>query len=172
MKYNKAIVIIHWLIATLFVLLFVSDSLRSLAEKGSEMRVFWLNMHAWFGIVVGCLTIARLVIKQSSQSPEPLYSSRLMKHLMSGAHIALYVITIIVPISGYLRFAGKGRSLTLAGEAVPSFVEKSDWLYDIGKVLHGDAMQVVVLTIVGGHIAAALYHQFVLKDRVMSRINL
>ncbi|MBF4448720.1 cytochrome b, partial [Vibrio anguillarum] len=42
---------------------------------------------------------------------------------------------------------------------------------NIGKTLHGEVMQVIVLTVIGGHIAAALYHHFIVKDRVMARIK-
>lgn len=171
LKHNRMIIIIHWTIALLFVLLFLSNSLRSLSDKGSEIRVFWLNLHAWFGITVFALTIARIIIKFSVKSPVSLYKNHLMQKLMYGAHVILYLMTLIIPISGYLRFAGKGRSLTLAGDVVPSLIGKSDSLYQIGKMLHGEVMEVIVLTIIGGHIAAALYHQFIKKDKIMSRIK-
>ncbi|CAG9435323.1 hypothetical protein NVI2019_NGLDDFDA_03907 (plasmid) [Providencia alcalifaciens] len=80
-------------------------------------------------------------------------------------------MTLSVPISGYLRFAGKGRSLTFAGDAAPSLIGKSDSLYQIGKFFHGEVMEVIVFTIIVGYIAAALYHQFIKKDKIMSRIK-
>ncbi len=61
---------------------------------------------------------------------------------MYGAHAILYLVTLIVPISGYLRFVGKGRSLTLAEDVVPSLIGKSYSLYQIGKMLHGEVMEV------------------------------
>lgn len=33
-------------------------------------------------------------------------------------------------------------------------------------------MEVIILIIIGGHTAAALYHQFIKKDQVMSRVKL
>ncbi|MGC7891564.1 cytochrome b [Vibrio anguillarum] len=171
MKHNKIIITIHWVIALLFVLLFLSDSFRSFSDKSSEMRVLWLNLHAWFGVAVFGLSMIRLAVKLSTTAPAPVYESDLMRKLLYGAHTALYLLTLLVPISGYLRFAGKGRALTLAGDAIPSLIDKSDWLYNIGKTLHGEVMQVIVLTVIGGHIAAALYHHFIVKDQVMSRIK-
>ncbi|MDE1224016.1 cytochrome b [Vibrio aestuarianus] len=172
MKYNKIIIVIHWMIALLFASLFLSDSLRSFADKGSEMRVFWLNLHAWFGVSVFALTLARLAVKLTTQAPAPVYEDGIMKTLLRAVHIILYLITLLVPISGYLRFAGKGRELTIAGDAIPSIIDKSEWLYDIGKAAHGEVMQILVLTVIGGHIAAALYHHFIMKDQTMSRIKL
>jgi superoxide oxidase len=171
MKHNKIIIAIHWVIALLFVLLFLSDSFRSFSDKGSEMRVLWLNLHAWFGVAVFGLSMIRLAVKLSTTAPAPVYESDLMQKLLYGAHAALYLLTLLVPISGYLRFAGKGRTLTLAGDAIPSLIGKTDWLYNIGKTLHGEVMQVIVLTVIGGHIAAALYHHFIVKDQVMARIK-
>nr|WP_278979535.1 cytochrome b/b6 domain-containing protein [Providencia alcalifaciens] len=172
MKYNRLIIIIHWAVVLLFVLLFLSDSLRSFSDKGSEARALWLNLHSWFGVAVFALTIARIIIKFNVKAPVPLYKNYLMQKLLSGTHIALYLVTLIVPISGYLRLAGRGRSLTIGGDAVPSLIGESDLLYKVGKMLHGDAMEVIILIIIGGHTAAALYHQFIKNDQVMSRVKL
>ncbi|WP_354623613.1 cytochrome b/b6 domain-containing protein [Psychromonas sp. MME2] len=171
MKYNKIIIATHWIIALLFALLFLSDYLRSISDKGTEIRVLWLNLHSWFGIMVFVLTIIRLAVKMNSKAPAAVYEKGVMQLLLHGAHISLYLITLLVPISGYIRFAGKGgRSLTIAGETMPSLVDKSEWLFNLGKATHGDVMESIILIVIVGHIAAALYHQLIIKDKVMSRI--
>lgn len=78
---------------------------------------------------------------------------------------------VSTPIALAILLNNKRHSLTLAGDVLPYIIGKSDSLYQIGKMLHGEVMEIIVLTIIGGHIAAALYHQFIKKDKIMSRIK-
>jgi cytochrome b561 len=171
MKYPKIIIVAHWLTVLLFVLLFLTNLCREWVGRGSDWRVVWLNLHAWLGVGVLLLSSVRLISRLTTSKITSVYDSGLMKVLHAMVQVVFYVLLFVVPICGYLRFAGRGHVLTVAGESVPSLIEKSDWLHDLGKLGHGEIMQGVVLTVIGAHILVALYHQYIKKDNVMARIR-
>ncbi|MFA0079354.1 cytochrome b [Vibrio artabrorum] len=170
MKHSNKIILAHWLTILLFILLFLTNSCREWAEKGSDWRAVWLNLHAWLGIGVLLLSCIRLISRLTTSKITSVYNSKFMHTLHAIMQVVFYILLFIVPICGYLRFSSRGHMLTLAGQSVPSLIEKSDWLHALGKLGHGEIMQGVVLTVIGIHIFAALYHQFIKKDNIMARI--
>ena len=85
-------------------------------------------------------------------------------------HGLLYLVTLLVPVSGFLRMTAKNRVTSFFGFEIPSPTGDSPGIYAFGRALHGDWMQYVVLALIGLHIAAALWHHFVVKDATLRRM--
>jgi cytochrome b561 len=83
-------------------------------------------------------------------------------------HWALAILTFAVPLSGLLDRWARGRAVTVFGglplPAPFTIPGGSAW----GEV--HEALASVMLALIAVHVAAALWHQFILRDRALSRM--
>lgn len=100
----------------------------------------------------------------------PLAGSFVMRISALFVHLGLWLLLIIVPLSGYfgtLFYGGEVAIPGLIGLAVP--LQRNEALGKIlGQVHLVGAYLLLVLFAI--HFLAALYHRFILKDDVMQRV--
>ena len=160
----------HWLVALLLVGLLTTNALRSGSAEGSDAFMFWLGLHMSFGILVFGLTFARIFWAKIAPPPELLDAPQWSVLAAKAAHMLLNLSTLVIPIFGYLRVASKDVPANFFGTPVPSLVGDQPWLHHVMEILHGSPMAIYLLSLVGLHIAAALWHQYVRKDHALERM--
>jgi cytochrome b561 len=127
-------------------------------------------LHISFGILILILIVLRLawrlahpVAPESSLPPWQRISSE-------GMHWLLYVLVLGTTITGWLfaSFRGWGVSFFYLG---PMPMLSSDNAA-AGKAIDGlhQVMEWSLLVVIGIHVAAALVHIFVYRDRIMQRM--
>lgn len=166
-RYGTLTRLIHWVMAALIVLQFLK--LGDRINDGEH----WIGqtivpLHGSLGILLLVLIIVRLIwsIGQSSQRPQ--YDG-LQRILVKAGHGLLYLCMILVPLSGMARPLGAGYGLKMFGnQLVQGTGEKTEWLLAFSQIHAPLTWAFVALAI--GHIAAALYHHFVLKDQTLVRM--
>ena len=85
-------------------------------------------------------------------------------------HWALYALMIAQPLSGWLLIQAEGHELALFGRMpLPALVAESELLEEVMEALHG-GIWVVLAIAAAGHIAAALKHHFIDRDRTLTRM--
>lgn len=169
-RYNLGARMLHWLIALAIAGMYLTDQLRGYAERGSPERAWWLGAHASLGLTILALTVIRLSWRFIKGKPEVVPPSPLMHLAARLGHFALYAFTFCLPISGFLRYASSGRDITLFGQTLGSPFGQNATLNQIGDLLHNGFWTNLLLALIGLHVAAALYHQFILKDGTLSRM--
>ncbi len=143
--------------------------MTDLAMSPQRLRLF--NWHKWAGIVILGLSAARLLWRISHPVPAlpgnlPGWQSASSK----AVHAALYALFFAVPLAGWSYSNAAGFPIVLfALIPLPDLVEKNRDLADALKTLHhwlayGLAACVVL------HVAAAAKHQWIDKDRLLSRM--
>lgn len=160
----------HWLVALLLVGLLATNALRSGSAEGSDAFMFWLGLHMSFGMLVFVLTFARIVWAKITPPPELVDAPQWSVLAAKAAHLLLNLSTLVIPIFGYLRIASKNFPANFFGLPVPSLVGEQPWLHNVMEILHGPAMAIYLLSLVGLHIGAALWHQYVRKDHALERM--
>ncbi|WPL17889.1 Cytochrome b561 [Thiorhodovibrio winogradskyi] len=169
-KYGLIAQSFHWLVALLLVGLLLTNALRTGSAEGSDARMFWLGLHMSFGILVFVLTFARIFWAKIAPPPELVDAPQWSVLAAKSAHMLLNLSTLIIPVFGYLRIASKDIPARFFGLPFPSLVGEQPWLSDVMSILHGPAMAIYLLSLVGLHIAAALWHQYVRKDHALERM--
>ena len=168
-RYQPALVVLHWRLALLIIaLLCVGYFLLADMPNTDPKKLDILMWHMAGGMFVFALTILRLIIRRWSARPATATTgSRLLDRLAPIAHGSLYVIVVLVIASGYSTgiIAGLNRSvLQRNGEPLPD-------TFGVFPTFQAHAVLVTLLAIViAAHIAAALYHQFVLKVDLIRRM--
>jgi cytochrome b561 len=168
-RYHGAPVGLHWLLA---VLLTVALAMGTFALKtvpnSSPDKIAALQGHMVAGGLILLLTLARLVVRLKSVHPAPASTGNaLLDRLAPLTHWGLYALVLLMAGSGVamsvlaglpaIVFGGVG-ALPVDFHALPP------------RAVHGIVAKLLMLAI-GLHIAAALYHQFVQRDRLLSRMG-
>jgi superoxide oxidase len=157
----------HWSIAVLIAGMFITMFLHEGAEKDTSASIFWIKAHMSLGLLVFALSLLRLLARQTP--PEPV-SRGIVRLAGLGMHKLLMLVTLLLPVTGFLRVTTHGRAVSFFGYAIPSVTGDLPSINAVFKLLHGGAMPLIVLTLIGLHIAAALFHHFVLKDATLKQM--
>jgi cytochrome b561 len=178
--YGTVAKVFHWLTALLFLGSYVSVYYRHwfTAEKTPENWIA-LQTHLSIGITIAVLVVLRIIWKLSTPSPQPLPASKLQHTAIKLGHIALYAVLIIMPITGYL---GTGvdteyfSMFNITGFINTPFFNGDRDAFKVFEqpfdLIHKDILgEGLLLFLIGGHIAAALYHHFVKRDRTLIRMT-
>ena len=85
-------------------------------------------------------------------------------------HWLLYALLFVLPILGWINASWRGMPIVMFGLELPKLVATRapgwGWTGDV----HGLLANYVLLTLVGLHVAAALYHYFIRRDGVLQRM--
>lgn len=145
---------LHWLIVLLvfFQLIFGEDMgrynyfLRSGQDVAPLVTGYYL--HVGVGIAVLVLVLFRLALRLTQGVPAPVPGPALQVRAGEALHYLFYVMLIATPITGLLA----------------QYVD----MRTFGEI-HAANKPIFILLIVL-HVAAALYHHFVLKDTTLRRM--
>jgi cytochrome b561 len=86
-------------------------------------------------------------------------------------HWTLYVLMVAIPLSGWLMSSAKGFQTVWFGVLpIPDLLARDRELGDLLQQLHQLLNLLLVLTLVG-HVLAALWHHFVVKDDTLRRMR-
>ena len=152
--YTRVQIALHWIAAILIVQQYLfKDAIAAAWEattKGLETTFDPLVMaHVAGGALVMVFALWRLSIKARRGSPVMVGDSGVQRALAKAAHLGLYALMILMPISGSLAWFG-GVDLAAQGHNV---------------------LKILLLALVGLHVIGALYHHFVLKDGLINRMR-
>jgi cytochrome b561 len=135
-------------------------------------RFFYRSIHADIGYVVLLLMVVRLIWRSVNPSPAlPAGTPRWQRVAAGISHWALYLVTILVAMLGWAH----------SGAHKPDY---ADWfgLFRVPQITSPDKaaadafedrhifLAYVLLALIVIHLAAALWHRFVKRDRVLGRM--
>ncbi len=171
LQYGTTAKIFHWLIVALLTVQYPIGWLMPDLHRGMTPGAP-MTFHMSFGSVILVLIVLRFVWRVTHPvAPE----SRLppWQRLSSEAvHWLLYVLVLATTITGWLFASFRGWSISLF-YLVPLPMLASDSA-EAGKAIDGlhQAMELALLVVIGLHVAAALAHRFIYRDRIMQRMLL
>lgn len=167
--YGTIAVAIHWLSAALVLGLLVSG-FRAAGTIDPEAKAGLLRIHAVVGATVLALTLARIAwwIFADRRPAESAGTPRLQGLAARAVHVLFYVVLVGMAASGIGMLVLSGAAAILFAGApgpLPDFMEYPP------RLAHGLGAFLLVALVLA-HVAAAFYHQFVLRDRLLARMGL
>ena len=172
-QYARPLVALHWLMFLMLIVVYAAMEFRVLYDKGMPERDFMKSLHFMFGLCVLLLVFLRLLAKRLSPRPESVNSQglHLWLHRAAGAgHGVLYLFMAIMPIAGWLLLSAAGKPIPFFGLELPALIAPDEALAKQIKSLHALAGN-IGYGLIGLHVAAALFHQLVLKDQLLQRMG-
>ncbi len=163
---------LHWLTAGAILVVLVAGVWMTSFEPADEaFKMQLYNIHESFGVVVFVLALARLWVRW--RNPPPPLPDDLPAVMRLGAtltHLALYVVLIVQPVVGFLGTNAWGFPLRWFGVVpIPSPLGRSEALAPILSQLHWLGA-LAMLVLLGMHIAAVIFHTFIRRDGMLSRM--
>src|SRR4030042_2169655 len=111
LRYGSLSIGIHWLMLLLFVAVYGTIELRELFEKGSDPREALKTWHFMLGMLVFVLVWLRLAARLSGPTPAILPEPPGLQQLSSKLlHLALYLLMMGMPLTGWLVLRGAGKT--------------------------------------------------------------
>ena len=161
-RYALPQVAVHWLAALLIVFLlltgtFVLEGMPNAAEKIGNLRI-----HIILGALAGMLVVARIVMRRRLPAPPPMPGDK----LAHAGHMALNLAILLMAASGMMLALQSGTLAAVFGNGVLPEDFKSFTPRKVHGLVSKIAMGLIVL-----HVAAALYHQLIVKDGLLSRMR-
>jgi cytochrome b561 len=169
LQYGTTAKVLHWLVVALLLVQYLIGWLMPDIHRNMKPGA-GMTFHISFGITILLLILARLawrlahpVAPESSLPPWQRLSSE-------AVHWLLYVLVLATTITGWLFASFRGWSVSLF-YLVPLPMLASDNAA-AGKAIDGwhQAMEWTLLVVIGIHVAAALAHIFIYRDRIMQRM--
>lgn len=181
-RYTSVAISLHWLIAILLIGLIAIGKYMNELEETDHFRFELIQWHKSFGILVLLLVAFRIAWRLFHKPPR--LSSRMPrweKFAASATHVFLYLLMLIIPVSGWVMVSASPLNLSTELFGVLSWphlpLETTNGYSEADReTITGLAHQAHhllangLLLLVLLHIAAALRHQFLIKDNLMSRM--
>jgi cytochrome b561 len=157
---------IHWASALLVLSAWVVGSTMEEFPRGAG-RDLAMQVHYSLGVLVLGFAALR-VAWRAVAPPAPVEGPAWQRVAATAMHLALLGLTIGVPLTGLLDRWARGRAVTVFGglPLPPPFAVP-------GGRAWGEAHEVLanlMLAAIAAHVLAALWHQFILGDRALSRM--
>ena len=162
---------LHWLMAVLILgLLALGIYMSDLPLSPQKLELY--SWHKWFGVTVFLLLWLRLAWRVTHRPPAlPETLSAPMRLAAHAGHAALYLLMLAIPLSGWLMSSAKGFQTVWFGVLpIPDLLGRDRELGDLLQQVHKLLNLLLMLTL-AGHVAAALWHHFVLKDDTLRRMR-
>ena len=162
---------LHWLMALLILgLLVLGMYMHDLPLSPQKLELY--SWHKWAGVTAFVLVWLRLAWRVTHRPPAlPEGMAPLMRLAAHAGHAALYGLMVVIPLSGWLMSSAKGFQTVWFGVLpIPDLVGKDKELGDLLQQVH-QALNLLLMLTLTGHVAAALWHHFVLKDDTLRRMH-
>jgi len=162
--------LLHWLTAAL-VLVMLPVGIVIAREWGGPLQTVLYNAHKSVGALLLILVLIRLGYRLS-HPPPPLSDDipPLQRLAAQATHWALYALLILQPLLGWAGTSAYPAPVPFFGLfEMPPLVAANRALSERLLGLHG-VVGLTMAALAALHIAAALYHHFVRRDRVLLRM--
>ena len=168
-RYHPVLVALHWILALLVLAdLTVGTAVVRHVPNDLPRKVDVLRMHAIGGTLILTLTLVRLGVRALSSKPARASAdAQWLDRLAWLSHWSLYVAVLGIALSGLamgmqahlpdIVFMRQGR------------LPDSFWIYPM-RYVHLFFSR-LLMALIALHVAGALYHTFILRDRLLARMG-
>lgn len=168
-RYHPLLVALHWLLAGMIIFgLVVGGNVLAETANDDPAKLFGLKIHMGMGITILVLMILRLVIRFSTAKPPHAdIGNTLLNKAGALTHWVFYLLVFAMCGSGIgISYLTGLPAIVFGGSGDPLPVD----FHDLApRAAHGVLATLLGVLIVA-HVAAGLYHQFIRRDGLFSRM--
>lgn len=171
-RYSRVLRTVHWSTVLLIVIAYLLADLLEEAPKDSTLHGLMAQGHYLVGLAVLALLVPRLLSRLRTPAPPILPAPA--RPIAVGSrilHLALYAFLLVQPILGLLSLNYGGGVVTLPGTGwhLPPLVAPDHEAREVIEELH-EEIGSIFYWVIGLHIAAALWHHFIVRDNTLRRM--
>lgn len=169
-RYSRVAIGLHWIIAlAIFCTFALGLYMHELPLSPTKLRLY--SYHKWIGVTIFALVLFRLLWRLAHRPPPPPPGMpRWQQRAATATHATLYLLTLAIPVSGWLMSSASGLQVVYLGwlpipDALPKDKALAEQLKDVHEFLNMLMLALVVL-----HVAAAMKHHLLDRDDVLARM--
>lgn len=168
-RYGLVPQLLHWLVLILLIAQFLLAEAAEDAPEGAE-QLATLAWHKSIGITILLLAFTRVAWRLFDRPPPLPPQPRWLEGAAALTHWGLYALLFALPLTGWMMSSSDGHPVSWFGIIqLPDLVMASESLEEILHEVH-ETLATSLLVLAGIHVLAALKHQFVDRDGLMSRM--
>lgn len=167
-RYHVSLRFLHWTIALLVLVQLAVGGLVLAELPGTDEKLLPLRVHVVAGLLIGTLMVLRLIVRLKSSKPAPATAGNpALNGLRRLTHFLFYAIVLAMISTGigmaflaglFPILFGAGGELPQSFDAFPPYAGH-------------ELFAIVLLVLVALHVAGVVYHELILKDRLLSRMG-
>jgi cytochrome b561 len=169
LRYDAVAIALHWLVAAALLVAFPLG-LYAADLPVSPRKLELVSYHKWIGVTVFALMSVRLAWRLAHRPPSLPPMPAWQRRCAIATHWTAYVLLLAIPASGWLHSSAAGVPTVYLGLwQLPDLVGRDEALGAALKLVH-QSLNFALLALVAVHVAAALKHHFVDRDRLLARM--
>lgn len=161
---------LHWLIAVLIlVMAWLGLTMGDMPNGPGKIATYAL--HKSIGLSILALMVLRLGWRLYAGAPAPVAGTpRWQARIAAATHVALYLLLLALPLTGWLLNSAAGFPLQWFGLFnLPSIAARDEALHALAVQTH-EVLFWALVVLVLMHAAAALHHHLFLGDATLARM--
>ncbi|MBK6982723.1 MAG: cytochrome b [Betaproteobacteria bacterium] len=168
--YTPIAIGLHW-VAAILIAGNLAFGLYMVDLVLTPAKLQYYSWHKWAGVTIFLLSGARLLGRLGHPAPALPDTMPAWQRLAANAsHQVLYLLFFAAPVTGWLFSSAAGFQTVYFGVVpIPDLLEKNKELADVLRIVHR-SVTYALATLVVLHSAAAIKHQLVDRDDVLSRM--
>ncbi len=163
---------LHWAMAYLLIWQLFSILIWKIFGRAEWVKTVtsFGPYHGTVGLLVIVLVAVRSGWALTNRSRRPPHEPGRLGRVALTAHLTFYLLMFVVPALALLRAYGNGKGWSPWGlPLIPKTGVMVDWVVAPARALHRP-LAWLLFGLIAFHILAALYHRFVLRDRILHRM--
>ena len=171
-RWSGPIISLHWAAGAIVLALIAFGWIMVYGGLDSAATFDLYQLHKSLGFAALALTAVRLAARLGSAAPPAPASLRFERRLAAFTQMALYALTIVAIVSGWLAVSASPlpiptRFFNLV--VIPNIAPPDPTLFAAATLAHKVAAWTIAL-LVALHVAGALKHHFLDRDDVLARM--
>jgi cytochrome b561 len=166
--YDRVAIALHWATALLVFANFVLAQTWDWFPK--PVTGLMEDTHMSFGVILTVVIVARLIWRWLPGHQVSSLEVGWVKIASKGTHYLLYALLVAEASLGFAFRWGAGRPMEFFGLGIPPLIGEmaKPLRHELREIHEWIGWAIVIIALL--HAAAALYHHYVLKDRVLKRM--
>lgn len=169
-RWNPLLQGLHWLSLLLLLCLAGMGLVMVDLPRGDALRSFLYSTHKALGVTLLALVCVRLAVRLCSRTPAALPAAAWQLRVAQATHVAMYVLLLAIPLSGWGLNSVAGQPLVWFGLfELPALAAKNpDWRKPLDTAHVWLFWTLTALVCV--HVLAALHHHWIKRDGTLRRM--
>lgn len=172
-RLSIATIVLHWVVAVGMVGMLLYGLQLWLTPSGPA-KVALIPLHKSFGIAVGLLALLRVALRIYEGFPTPISENvtSYERLLAYRVHVVLLIMTLVLPLSGIAKSITYARPVAAFGfNIIPQLLDKkNEFWHSVASLTHNIAA-VLLTVLLFVHTGATIFHHFVRRDGILSRMR-
>jgi cytochrome b561 len=160
---------LHWILTVLVAGQFIAGLTMPDVTSIDRVEGAWL-WHLALGPTILFFAILQLIWRIMRPVPIPFDLPKWQRTAARAVHDTIILLLIVLPLLGWAAASSQGMDVKLFGFITlpPLAAKQTPWADTAGDIHM--ALVYVLLVLIVLHVAAALHHYFIRRDRVMQRM--